>query len=36
LLVEKSIYKPQVFPDFMTIRSWDPEKGYLDLLAKSA
>jgi dihydrolipoamide dehydrogenase len=30
LLLGKSIYKPQAFPDCLSIRRWHPEKGYLE------
>ena len=36
LLVNKSVYKPLVFPDSMHIRSWRPATGYADLVGKSA
>jgi dihydrolipoamide dehydrogenase len=29
LLLGKSIYKPQAFPNWLSVRRWHPEKGYL-------
>lgn len=29
LLLGKSIYKPQAFPDCLSVRRWHPEKGYI-------
>ncbi|MEJ2640550.1 MAG: NAD(P)/FAD-dependent oxidoreductase [Desulfosarcinaceae bacterium] len=29
LLLGKSIYKPQAFPEWLSVRRWHPEKGYL-------
>ncbi len=35
LLVNKSVYKPLAFPDFMRIRSWRPGRGYTELVGKT-
>ncbi len=33
MLLGKSIYKPMVFPDYMSIKSWHPEMGYASMAA---
>jgi dihydrolipoamide dehydrogenase len=30
VLLDKSIYKPQAFPNHINIRTWRPETGYTD------
>jgi dihydrolipoamide dehydrogenase len=30
MLLNKSVFKPHAFPDYMKIRSWNPEGGYQD------
>jgi dihydrolipoamide dehydrogenase len=31
LLLGKSVYKPQAFPDKMWVRSWSPQGGYVEM-----
>ncbi|MEZ4527136.1 MAG: NAD(P)/FAD-dependent oxidoreductase [Desulfobacterales bacterium] len=31
MLMNKSVFKPFAFPDYLKIRCWDPEKGYTDI-----
>jgi len=35
LLLGKSVYKPQAFPDKMWVKTWTPDKGYAALQAHS-
>jgi len=29
LLLNKSIYKPEAFPDLLSIRRWSPDEGFV-------
>jgi len=31
MLMNKSLFKPFAFPDYLKIRTWNPEKGYTDI-----